>query len=52
MRPHPSHGYVAEDALYELDHPDEATRIVRAIPVFEPGPDEQLTPGPAMTLQG
>jgi len=39
-----------EDALYELDYPDEATRPVRAIPVFEPRPEDQLAPGPAHDL--
>jgi hypothetical protein len=40
-----------EDALYELDHPNESTRPVRAIPVFEPRPDDHLTPGPLHDLE-
>jgi hypothetical protein len=40
-----------EDALYELDHPDDTTRPVCAIPVFEPRADEQLTSGPAHDLE-
>ncbi len=39
------------DALYELRHPGEATRIPRAIPVFEPGPEAQLRPGPHHDLE-
>jgi hypothetical protein len=40
-----------EHALYELDHPDETTWPIRAIPVFEPRADDQLTPGPAHDLE-
>jgi superfamily II DNA or RNA helicase len=39
-----------EDALFELRYPDSATRIHRAVPIFDPGPEEQLTPGPAHNL--
>src|SRR5690606_21440341 len=35
-----------EDALHELRYPDDSTRRARAVPVFDPTPDEQLTPGP------
>jgi len=35
-----------EDALHELRYPDDSTRRARAIPVFDPGTDEQLAPGP------
>jgi hypothetical protein len=41
-----------EDALYDLDHPDDKTRPIRAIPIFEPRADDQLTPGPAHDLDG
>jgi hypothetical protein len=40
-----------EDALFELEHPEEATRVVRAIPIFEPRPDQQLSPGPHHDLR-
>ncbi len=40
----------ANDALYELQHPDESTRIVRAVPIFEPRAEQQLRPGPAHDL--
>lgn len=39
-----------EDALYELEHPEEATRMPRAVPVFHPRPDQQLPPGPTHDL--
>jgi len=39
-----------EDAMYELDYPAESTRRKRAIPVFQPRSDEQLTPGPVHDL--
>lgn len=39
-----------EDALYEKTHPDDATRQVRAVPVFSPRPEEQMRPGPAHDL--
>lgn len=39
-----------EDALYELRHPEESTRQRRAVPVFEPRPDQQLRPGPTHDL--
>lgn len=35
-----------EDALFELQHPDQATGRARAVPIFDPRPDQQLTPGP------
>lgn len=35
-----------DDALHELRYPDDSTRRVRAVPIFEPTPDQQLTPGP------
>lgn len=38
------------DALYELEHPDEATHVPRAVPVFEPGPKDQMTLGPHHSL--
>ncbi len=34
-----------EDALYERHHPEEATRVPRAVPIFDPRPDQQLRPG-------
>ena len=38
------------DALHELRYPDDSTRAVRAVPVFDPRPDEQLRPGPPHDL--
>ncbi len=35
-----------EDALHELRYPDDSTRIVRAVPIFDPRPEDQLRPGP------
>jgi len=35
-----------EDALYELQHPEEATQVPRAFPIFDPRPDQLLSPGP------
>jgi len=35
-----------DDALHELAHPEEANRGIHGIPIFEPRPDQQLTPGP------
>jgi superfamily II DNA or RNA helicase len=35
-----------DDALFELENPEEANRCIRAIPIFDPGPDVYLTPGP------
>ncbi|MFV8752861.1 DEAD/DEAH box helicase [Nannocystaceae bacterium ST9] len=35
-----------EDALHEASCPDDSTRQVRAIPIFEPRSDQQLKPGP------
>lgn len=35
-----------DDALFELEHPEEATRVMRAVPIFDPRPDQQLAPGP------
>jgi len=34
------------DALFEMEHPDQSTRIHKAIPVFEPLPNNTLRPGP------
>ncbi len=34
-----------EDALHEKLHPEETTRIMRAVPVFEPRSEEPLPPG-------
>ncbi len=39
-----------EDALHELRYPDEATHRPRAVPIFHPAPEDQLTPGPAHDL--
>ncbi len=39
-----------EDALYEKAHPDEATRVPRAVPLFDPRPEDQMRPGPAHDL--
>ncbi len=39
-----------DDALFEIDHPDEATRSHRAVPVFTPRPEDQLAPGPTHDL--
>ncbi len=39
-----------DDAIYDLDYPEESKRPKRAIPVFQPRSDEQLTPGPAHDL--
>jgi superfamily II DNA or RNA helicase len=41
-----------EDALYELHHPDEATQVPRAVPVFAPTNDQRLRPGPTHDLDG
>lgn len=38
------------DALHELAHPEDSTRTIRAVPVFEPLPEQQLSPGPAHNL--
>jgi len=35
-----------EDALYELRHPEESTRVRRAVPIFDPRSDQMLTPPP------
>jgi hypothetical protein len=35
-----------EDALHEARYPHESTRRPRAVPIFEPRADQQLTPGP------
>lgn len=35
-----------DDALHELEHPEDATRVRRAVPVFEPRPEDQLSPPP------
>jgi superfamily II DNA or RNA helicase len=35
-----------DDALHELAHPGEANRNIAGIPIFEPRPEDQLTPGP------
>jgi len=35
-----------DDALHELEHPEDATRIRKAVPIFEPRPEDQLTPPP------
>ena len=35
-----------DDALHELYYPDDSTREVRAVPVFEPRADQMLVPGP------
>jgi len=40
-----------DDALFEISHPDERTRSKNFIVIFEPRPDQQLTPGPAHDLQ-
>lgn len=40
-----------EDALYEARYPDESTRQVRAVPIFAPRPDQQLTPGKHHVLE-
>lgn len=39
------------DALYEIQHPDDATKIIRAVPIFEPRPDQLLRPGPTHNLE-
>lgn len=38
------------DALFGLSHPGEAPSQPRGYPVFHPGPDEHLAPGPAHDL--
>ena len=35
-----------DDALHELEHPEDATRVRRAVPIFEPRPEDQLAPPP------
>ena len=35
-----------DDALHELEHPEDATRLHRAVPIFEPRPEDQLSPPP------
>jgi len=35
-----------DDALYELRHPEESTRVRRALPIFDPRSDQMLTPPP------
>jgi hypothetical protein len=39
-----------EDALDELKNPQAADRKVRAVPIFNPRPDQQLSPGPHHNL--
>ena len=39
------------DAIYEMKHPQDSTRVHRAEVIFEPLPNEKLTPGPAHDLQ-
>ena len=39
------------DAIYEKKHPQDSTRVHRAEVIFEPLPNEKLTPGPAHDLQ-
>jgi hypothetical protein len=36
-----------DDAIHGIQYPGEATHLVRAVPVFDPGPDDQLPEGPA-----
>jgi superfamily II DNA or RNA helicase len=46
--------YVAavDQALYDLQYPkDAAARLRPGIPIFEPRPDQQLSPGPAHDLE-
>lgn len=40
-----------EDALHEARYPDESTRRPRAVPIFDPRSDQQLTPGPHHDLK-
>jgi len=40
-----------DGALYELEHPGEATRDRKAVPVFDPRPDQLLAPGPTHDLK-
>lgn len=39
-----------DDALWEIDHPDEATQRAKAVPVFHPRGEETLSEGPAHHL--
>ena len=39
-----------EDALFEVENPDEATQRQLAEPIFDPRPDQQLAPGPTHDL--
>lgn len=39
------------DALYEIENPDEATSVPKGIPIFEPIFDVTLTPGPHHNLE-
>lgn len=39
-----------DDALFEIDHPEEATRVHRAVPIFDPRADQQLSAGPCHDL--
>lgn len=34
------------DALHELEHPEESTKVHRAVPIFAPDPTEMMAPGP------
>lgn len=40
-----------DDALYEIQHPHDVTRFRRAVPIFNPGPEEMLQPGPYHDLE-
>ena len=39
-----------DDALWEIDHPDEATQRAKAVPVFHPRGEETLSEGPEHDL--
>ena len=40
-----------DDALFELENPEEATQRRRAVPIFDPGPTDYLASGPHHDLK-
>jgi superfamily II DNA or RNA helicase len=38
-----------DDALHELQHPGDATTVPKAVPIFRPGPTDQMRPPPEGT---
>ncbi|MCA9632069.1 MAG: DEAD/DEAH box helicase [Myxococcales bacterium] len=40
-----------DDALFEIDNPDERTQRPKALPIFNPRPEEHMAPGPAHDLR-